>query len=159
MAIYHITDRSDQSKHRHTSQPSQPQLLHRRLVRRVRLRRVKRSLPHNPRQRRRRQHPHPSLLLRCLRPQDDPRPRLSPPDHDLAVTTGVAGPIASNLDDLALAYRVMAAPDPGHKHSSMFPDPTIPRPLPSPPAPKSSASTPPGSPAAIPPSEPSTTRP
>lgn len=53
------------------------------------------------------------------------------PTNDLAVTTGVAGPIASNLDDLALAYRVMAAPDPGHKHSSMFPDPTIPRPLPS----------------------------
>jgi Asp-tRNA(Asn)/Glu-tRNA(Gln) amidotransferase A subunit family amidase len=54
------------------------------------------------------------------------------PNIDLASTTGVYGPIASSIDDLALSYRVMAAPDPANKSSSLFP-PSLP---PSPAAPK-----------------------
>ena len=45
------------------------------------------------------------------------------PSVGLACTTGVLGPMASNLDDLALAYRVMAVPDPNNNHSRGFPDP------------------------------------
>lgn len=48
----------------------------------------------------------------------------------LAPTVGVLGPMASSLDDLALAYRVMAAPAPASQDpiSSQFPQPV---PLPS----------------------------
>ncbi|KAK2747711.1 hypothetical protein FQN55_004881 [Onygenales sp. PD_40] len=50
------------------------------------------------------------------------------PTVGIASTTGVLGPMASNLDDLALSYRLMAAPDPDAAASSCFPDPlaTIP---------------------------------
>ncbi|ODH12579.1 hypothetical protein ACO22_08125 [Paracoccidioides brasiliensis] len=50
------------------------------------------------------------------------------PTVGIASTTGVIGPMASNLDDLALSYRIMAAPDPSSMTSSSFPDPltTIP---------------------------------
>jgi Asp-tRNA(Asn)/Glu-tRNA(Gln) amidotransferase A subunit family amidase len=36
-------------------------------------------------------------------------------------SVGVAGPIASNIDDLALSYRIMAEPDSLSRHSSSFP--------------------------------------
>ncbi|KAL1953999.1 hypothetical protein VTO42DRAFT_1854 [Malbranchea cinnamomea] len=45
------------------------------------------------------------------------------PTVGLAGTTGVFGPMAASLDDLALAYRIMAAPDPTNAHSRGFPDP------------------------------------
>lgn len=45
------------------------------------------------------------------------------PSSELATTTGVLGPIAGSIDDLAIAYRVMATPDPSHTHSSQFPSP------------------------------------
>jgi Asp-tRNA(Asn)/Glu-tRNA(Gln) amidotransferase A subunit family amidase len=46
----------------------------------------------------------------------------------MTTTTGVYGPIASSLDDLALAYRSMASPDPTNPISAAFPHPlsTIP---------------------------------
>ncbi|KAM5447905.1 putative amidase [Microsporum audouinii] len=47
------------------------------------------------------------------------------PSHRLATTVGVLGPMASNLDDLALAYRIMAAPDPSNQVSATFPDPLL----------------------------------
>jgi hypothetical protein len=43
------------------------------------------------------------------------------PAPDISGTTGVAGPIASDMDSLAVAYRVMAAGDPAHAASSEFP--------------------------------------
>lgn len=46
------------------------------------------------------------------------------PTHDLGASVGVYGPMASSLDDLRLAYRIMARPDPGHTSSGMFPDPS-----------------------------------
>lgn len=46
------------------------------------------------------------------------------PTAGLATTTGVFGPLASNLDDLELSYRVMSAPDPDSLTSSSFPDPS-----------------------------------
>ncbi|KAI5296198.1 hypothetical protein KEM52_005218 [Ascosphaera acerosa] len=45
------------------------------------------------------------------------------PTVEIATTTGVHGPLAATLDDLALAYRVMATPDPDSESSSAFPDP------------------------------------
>lgn len=46
------------------------------------------------------------------------------PTGGLATTTGVFGPLTSNLDDLELSYRVMSAPDPSNPTSSGFPDPS-----------------------------------
>ncbi|KAI5298222.1 hypothetical protein KEM56_004235, partial [Ascosphaera pollenicola] len=50
------------------------------------------------------------------------------PTVGIATTTGVHGPMAATLDDLALGYRIMAAPDPANEASSAFPHPltTIP---------------------------------
>ncbi|PGH28186.1 hypothetical protein AJ80_00076 [Polytolypa hystricis UAMH7299] len=45
------------------------------------------------------------------------------PSIGLAKTTGVYGPLASSLDDLALSYRVMANPDPDSESSGVFPNP------------------------------------
>ena len=45
------------------------------------------------------------------------------PTLDLMVTEGIAGPIACSLDDLALAYRIMATPDPSNPQSRNFPSP------------------------------------
>ncbi|KAJ5089318.1 hypothetical protein N7532_008002 [Penicillium argentinense] len=47
------------------------------------------------------------------------------PSMSLAPTVGVLGPMASNIDDLALAYRIMAAPAPESQDpiSSQFPKP------------------------------------
>ncbi|KAL9625393.1 MAG: hypothetical protein Q9160_000456 [Pyrenula sp. 1 TL-2023] len=44
------------------------------------------------------------------------------PTNDICRTTGVYGPIASSIDDLAIAYRVMAQQD-LNTHSAKFPDP------------------------------------
>ncbi|KAL9116083.1 MAG: hypothetical protein Q9227_000452 [Pyrenula ochraceoflavens] len=41
------------------------------------------------------------------------------PTPDMSVC--VDGPLASNIDDLALVYRIMAQPDPHHRTSSRFP--------------------------------------
>jgi Asp-tRNA(Asn)/Glu-tRNA(Gln) amidotransferase A subunit family amidase len=48
------------------------------------------------------------------------------PSQSLAPTVGVLGPMASSIDDLALAYRTMAAPAPASEDpiSSQFPHPT-----------------------------------
>ncbi|KAI4193322.1 MAG: hypothetical protein LQ348_002889, partial [Seirophora lacunosa] len=45
------------------------------------------------------------------------------PTRNLAASNCVHGPIASNMTDLALAYRIMAAPDPANPTSSLFPPP------------------------------------
>ncbi|KAI5281525.1 hypothetical protein KEM54_003226, partial [Ascosphaera aggregata] len=45
------------------------------------------------------------------------------PTVEIATTTGVHGPMAATLDDLALAYRIMATPDPDSEASRAFPDP------------------------------------
>ncbi|KAJ5131295.1 Amidase [Penicillium bovifimosum] len=52
------------------------------------------------------------------------------PSQSLAPTVGVLGPMASNIDDLALAYRTMAIPAPASEDpiSSQFPYPTPPSP-------------------------------
>ncbi|KAI9868190.1 MAG: hypothetical protein M1813_006935 [Trichoglossum hirsutum] len=42
------------------------------------------------------------------------------PGISSASTTGVSGPIASTIEDLEIAYRVMARPDPEHHSSSLF---------------------------------------
>ncbi|KAK2864942.1 hypothetical protein FQN49_004063 [Arthroderma sp. PD_2] len=47
------------------------------------------------------------------------------PSHRLATTVGVLGPMAASLDDLALAYRIMAAPDPNNHASAAFPNPLL----------------------------------
>lgn len=47
------------------------------------------------------------------------------PTNDICRTTGVYGPIASSLDDLAIAYRVMAQQDTSSR-SATFPDPLHP---------------------------------
>jgi Asp-tRNA(Asn)/Glu-tRNA(Gln) amidotransferase A subunit family amidase len=52
------------------------------------------------------------------------------PSPDLAGTTSVAGPMAADMDSLALAWRVMATPDPHVSASAMFAPPkplTMPR--------------------------------
>lgn len=48
------------------------------------------------------------------------------PTVGLAPTVGVYGPMASNIDDLALAYRIMAATPPATEDSTsaVFPDPS-----------------------------------
>ncbi|KAK2743799.1 hypothetical protein FQN57_004736 [Myotisia sp. PD_48] len=51
------------------------------------------------------------------------------PTKRLATTTGVFGPMAACLDDLALAYRIMAMPDPSNSESSGFPSPLLNVPL------------------------------
>lgn len=50
------------------------------------------------------------------------------PTLSLATSNGVHGPIASNMSDLELAYRIMATPDPSNPISSLFasPSPTPP---------------------------------
>ncbi|KAE8150899.1 amidase signature domain-containing protein [Aspergillus avenaceus] len=47
------------------------------------------------------------------------------PTVSLAQTVGVLGPMAASIDDLALAYRIMAAPAPADQdpHSAAFPSP------------------------------------
>ncbi|KAL8685005.1 MAG: hypothetical protein Q9218_008026, partial [Villophora microphyllina] len=42
------------------------------------------------------------------------------PTTSLAASNGVVGPMASNMADLELAYRILAAPDPSHPASSVF---------------------------------------
>ena len=42
------------------------------------------------------------------------------PSSNLAKSTGVPGPLAANMVDLELAYRVMAQPDTGESDSSLF---------------------------------------
>ena len=42
------------------------------------------------------------------------------PSSNLAKSTGVPGPLAANMVDLELAYRVMAQPDAGESASSLF---------------------------------------
>ena len=44
-------------------------------------------------------------------------------------SVGVTGPIASTIDDLALAYRIMAQPDPGSRASAAFPSTLLKNPL------------------------------
>ncbi len=44
------------------------------------------------------------------------------PSHDLG-SVGVYGPLAGSIGDLALAYRIMAQPDPNDRKSAMFPSP------------------------------------
>ncbi|KAJ5725289.1 uncharacterized protein N7483_006646 [Penicillium malachiteum] len=50
------------------------------------------------------------------------------PSLSLAPTVGVLGPMAASIDDLALAYRLMAVPAPASQDptSSLFPNPTPP---------------------------------
>ncbi|MCJ1270137.1 hypothetical protein MMC22_010031 [Lobaria immixta] len=43
------------------------------------------------------------------------------PTTSLAYSCGVIGPLASNMADLEIAYRIMATPDPNHPSSSLFP--------------------------------------
>ena len=45
------------------------------------------------------------------------------PSIGIAGTTGVVGPIAGTMEDLEIAYRVMATPDPASLCSSLFPIP------------------------------------
>lgn len=45
------------------------------------------------------------------------------PTPNLACTNTVVGPMASDMSSLEVAYRVMAAPDPHHRHSAFFPAP------------------------------------
>lgn len=46
------------------------------------------------------------------------------PSASLDPSTGVLGPMASNMIDLELAYRIMATPDPGDAKSALFKAPT-----------------------------------
>ena len=43
------------------------------------------------------------------------------PTPDIGASVCVNGPLASNIEDLTLAYRVMAHPDPHHRSSAHFP--------------------------------------
>ena len=56
------------------------------------------------------------------------------PSPSIAPSVGVLGPMAASIDDLALSYRVMAAPPPPGEYSvsSLFPDPSATSPLSSP---------------------------
>ena len=45
------------------------------------------------------------------------------PTPSLAPSVGVVGPLAAHPQDLAAAYRRLAAPDPAHPSSARFPDP------------------------------------
>jgi Asp-tRNA(Asn)/Glu-tRNA(Gln) amidotransferase A subunit family amidase len=45
------------------------------------------------------------------------------PSPAMANTTVVLGPLAGNMADLEVSYRVMAKPDPANLHSSLFPPP------------------------------------
>ncbi|KAL6253344.1 hypothetical protein RBB50_001067 [Rhinocladiella similis] len=47
-------------------------------------------------------------------------------DHEFNETVVVTGPMASSIDDLALAYRIMAQPDPLSNRSSRFPNALLP---------------------------------
>ena len=47
------------------------------------------------------------------------------PTSNLAKSTGVPGPLAANMVDLELVYRVMAQPDAGESDSSLFTAPTF----------------------------------
>ncbi|RMD42565.1 hypothetical protein DV735_g2549, partial [Chaetothyriales sp. CBS 134920] len=44
---------------------------------------------------------------------------------DVWNSVAVSGPIASSIDDLALAYRIMAQPDPDSRFNSAFPSPLV----------------------------------
>ena len=46
------------------------------------------------------------------------------PTPSLAASNGVLGPMASSMDDLEIAYRIMATPDPSNASSSQFPPAT-----------------------------------
>ncbi|KAL8643643.1 MAG: hypothetical protein Q9226_008219, partial [Calogaya cf. arnoldii] len=46
------------------------------------------------------------------------------PTNNLATSNGVMGPIASNMTDLELAYRILATPDPSNPISSLFSPPS-----------------------------------
>ncbi|KAL8673371.1 MAG: hypothetical protein Q9224_007526, partial [Gallowayella concinna] len=48
------------------------------------------------------------------------------PTTNLAASCGVVGPMASNMDDLELAYSILATPDPSNPVSSLFSPPSIP---------------------------------
>ncbi|KAJ5435637.1 Amidase [Penicillium cf. griseofulvum] len=52
------------------------------------------------------------------------------PSQSLAPSVGVIGPMAASIDDLALAYRIMATPAPASEDpiSSQFPSPVTPHP-------------------------------
>ena len=45
------------------------------------------------------------------------------PTPNLACTNTVVGPMAADMSSLEVAYRVMAQPDPSHRHSALFPPP------------------------------------
>lgn len=45
------------------------------------------------------------------------------PTPNLACTNTVVGPMAADMSSLEVAYQVMAAPDPNHRHSALFPPP------------------------------------
>ncbi|RMZ90204.1 hypothetical protein DV736_g2571, partial [Chaetothyriales sp. CBS 134916] len=45
--------------------------------------------------------------------------------HEMWNSVCVNGPIASSIDDLALAYRIMAQPDPASRSNSAFPSPLV----------------------------------
>jgi len=46
------------------------------------------------------------------------------PTPSLAASTGVLGPMAANMLDLELAYRIMTTPDPNNATQSLFPPPS-----------------------------------
>ena len=49
------------------------------------------------------------------------------PTPSVCTSPSVVGPMASNMADLELAYRIMATPNPADRNSSLFPTPSIPR--------------------------------
>ena len=51
--------------------------------------------------------------------------------HETWNSVGVNGPMASSMDDLALAYRIMAQPDPDSRSNCSFPSPLLKQPRPS----------------------------
>lgn len=56
-----------------------------------------------------------------LKPTHDRVSRLPSPNG--AASNGVTGPMAANMIDLELGFRLMATPDPSDPHSSLFPPP------------------------------------
>ena len=49
----------------------------------------------------------------------------SRPTRNIGQSVGVYGPLAGSIDDLRLAYRIMAKPDPKNPTSAMFPSPQV----------------------------------
>ena len=47
------------------------------------------------------------------------------PTPDIANTVSCEGPMAVDMSSLEVAYRVMATPDPDHRHSGLFPPPRL----------------------------------